>query len=91
MDVVSFYPDITLRLQKRAIGWARQYITITDDDKKLFTHCRGTFAFYEGRPCAKKVNPDFDVPMGSLDGAEICELTGLYLLKQLIQGDAGLT
>ena len=91
MDVVSFYPDITLRLQKRAIGWARQYITITDDDEKLFIHCRRTFAFYEGRPWAKKVNPDFDVPMGSLDGAEICELTGLYLLKQLIQGDAGLT
>ena len=35
MDVVSFYPNITLRLLKRAIGWARQYITITDDDEKL--------------------------------------------------------
>ena len=27
--------------------------------------------------------PLFDVTMGSNDGAEICELVGLYILKQL--------
>ena len=31
----------------------------------------------------KKDNPDFDVAMGSFDGAERCELIGLYLLDIL--------
>ena len=28
----------------------------------------------------KKDNPDFDVAMGSYDGAEVCEFVGLYIL-----------
>ena len=31
----------------------------------------------------KKDNPDFDVTMGSYDGAEVYELVGLYLLNLL--------
>ena len=31
----------------------------------------------------KGENPLFDVPMGSFDGAEICELVGLYMLDKL--------
>ena len=31
----------------------------------------------------KNVTSAFDVTMGSYDGAEICELVGLYLLSQL--------
>ena len=31
----------------------------------------------------KKNNPNFDVGMGSFDGAENCELVGLFLLSQL--------
>ena len=33
--------------------------------------------------CVKKDDPSFDVAMGAYDGAEICELVGLYLLSQL--------
>ena len=31
----------------------------------------------------KKGNSSFDVTMGSFDGAEICEIVGLYLLDKL--------
>ena len=31
----------------------------------------------------KKGNKAFDVTMGSWDGAEVCDLIGLYLLSQL--------
>ena len=31
----------------------------------------------------KGENPSFDVTMGSFDGAEVCELVGLYLLQKL--------
>ena len=31
----------------------------------------------------KKDNPSFDVTMGSYDGAEVCELVGLYILDRI--------
>ena len=31
----------------------------------------------------KKHNEDFDVTMGSFDGAEVCDLVGLYILSKL--------
>ena len=31
----------------------------------------------------KNGGPDFDVTMGSFDGAELCELVGLYILHIL--------
>ena len=47
-------------------------------------HARKSLLFDEGSTWIKKVPEDnFDVSMGSYDGAEICELVGLYLLNQL--------
>ena len=31
----------------------------------------------------KSGNPDFDVPMGCYDGAEVCELVGIFILNKL--------
>ena len=31
----------------------------------------------------KKQSPDFDVTMGSYDGAECCEIVGLFILSKL--------
>ena len=40
--------------------------------------------FHDGKEWVKKEgNPLFDVTMGSYDGAEVCELVGLYLLGKL--------
>ena len=35
----------------------------------------------------RKIRSDFDVKMGSFDGAETCELVGLFLLSQLTHLD----
>ena len=35
----------------------------------------------------RKIKSDFDVTMGSFDGAETCELVGLFLLYQLTHLD----
>ena len=36
----------------------------------------------------EKIGPvNFDVPMGSYDGAEVCELVGLYILHKLTSGE----
>ena len=90
-DVDTFYPSITLQLLKRAITWARQFCPISDLDEEIFMHCRRTFLFHDGKAWVKKENSDFDVPIGSFDGAEICEITGLYILNKLISSNIGMT
>ena len=41
------------------------------------------FLFSGDQPWAKKGNKNFDVTMGSWDGAEVCDIVGIYLLSQL--------
>ena len=53
------------------------------NDIDIILHSRKTFLFLDETPWIKKENPDFDVSMGSWDGAECCELVGLYLLNQI--------
>ena len=70
---------------RRAIEFAK---TITQIDEKyinIIFHARKSVLFYKGQMWIKKENEHFDVTMGSWDGAEICELVGLYILVQLIQ------
>ena len=38
----------------------------------------------EGNILEKISNPDFDVSMGSMDGAEIAELIGIYMISKLM-------
>ena len=43
-------------------------------------HSRKTHLFWEDRTWLKKeANEDFDILMGCYDGAEICELVGIYI------------
>ena len=53
------------------------------EDIKIILQTKKTLLFHNGNPWAKKGNKPFDVSMGSWDGAEVCELVGLYLLSQL--------
>ena len=42
-----------------------------------------SFLFHNNIPWVKISNKNFDVTMGSYDGAEICDLVGLFMLSQL--------
>ena len=44
-------------------------------------HSRRSLLFDKDSVWVKKNNPNFDVTIGSYDGAELCELTGLYILS----------
>ena len=50
-----------------------------------FWNCRKSILFGENKIWIKNNNSLFDVTMGSFDGAEICELVGLYLLHAITQ------
>ena len=75
---------------KNALEYARSVpgIVITKADENLIYQCRETYLFSNGSPWIKKEigKEKFDVPMGSYDGAEVCELVGLYILHKLTRG-----
>ena len=48
---------------------------------KVINHSRRSLLFDKDSVWVKKNNPNFDVTIGSYDGAELCELTGLYILS----------
>ena len=67
-----------------AIKFAKKYTVIDDGDSDIILHSCKTVLFYDNSVWIKKDNPDnFDIPMGSLHGAEACELVGLFLLDKL--------
>ena len=82
-DIVSFYPSISEKLLSDALKWAKNLTKITDTDIEVILHCRKTFLFYQDEIWVKKSNSEFDVAMGSFDSAEVCELTGLFVLHKL--------
>ena len=58
-------------------------MTNTDDSTiQIIKHARKSLLFDSiGVWVKNDDNPLFDVTMGSFDGAEVCELVGLYLLS----------
>ena len=61
----------------------KQHIGIAEKDLRLST--AGISLLSHKDKAWKKKEPEscFDFMMGSNDGAEICELTGIYILSQL--------
>ena len=81
LDIAEFYPTITESILDTAISFARQHTNISNENLRIIKHCRKSLLYKKQEPWKKK-NTDscFDVTMGSYDGAEICELVGIYLL-----------
>lgn len=82
-DVVDFYPSISTDLLCAALEFAHQYTTVTDEDKRIILHTKQSYLFKAGEPWGKSPANLFDITMGSYDGAESCELVGLYLLNTI--------
>ena len=82
-DIVEFYPSISEELLERAIKYAKSISAITEQQESIIWHSRKSLLFNEKSTWTKKDESLFDVTMGSFDGAEICELVGLYILHLL--------
>ena len=71
-------------LLKKALSFAKGFTNITPEEEDIIMHCRKTVLVGQGDTIwIKKDNPDFDVPMGSLDASEVSETVGLYLLHRM--------
>ena len=85
-DIIDFYPSITESLLLKAINHAKHYTEILDKEIDIIIHAKRTLVFNGGEPWKKKGNDSgCDVTMGSLDGAETCELVVCYILSLLQQ------
>ena len=81
-DICEFYPSISEDLLQKSLLFAKNHTLIEEEEVSLIMACRKSVLFNSGNVWTKK-NRDFDVTMGAQDGAEIAELTGIYLLKQV--------
>ena len=81
-DVCDFYPSISEELLTKALTYASRFTNITPQDRHIITHAKKSLLYHQNTPREKKnTNNSFDVTMGSYDGAETCELVGIYMLS----------
>ena len=86
MDIKEFYPSITKEILNKALNFAKNITSISDEEMRTIYHCRKSLLFFDNAPWKKKSTHEcFDVTMGSFDGAEICELVGLFILNELTE------
>ena len=90
MDICEFYPSITEELLDKALKFAstKTKEPISAETIHIIKHARKSLLFShstsnkEKTPWTKRQGL-FDVTMGAPDGAEVCELVGLFLLNEV--------
>ena len=64
------------------------FTPITEQHISIIKHARCSLLFNDGKPWVKRNNQSmFDVTMGSFDGAEVCELVGLFIFSSTFGKD----
>ena len=83
-DIVDFYPSISEDLLKKALNFGKKYSNITAQETRTLMHSKRSLLFNNEEAWVKKGDSkEFDITMGSFDGAETCELVGLFILNTL--------
>ena len=82
-DVEAMHPSISEELLLKSLQWAGSLVAIKEEELEVINATKKALLYSDGQPWTKKGEEDFDIPMGSFDGAEVCELVGLYLLHLL--------
>ena len=93
LDICEFYPSITEELLTKALNFAGSipaaHPLLTAENIEIIMHSRKSLLFTgdpnspdASTPWIKKEGL-FDVTMGAPDGAEICEIVGLFLLNDM--------
>ena len=82
-DIEQFYPSIKESVLLKALEFAKTHTKVLKKDIDVIRHSRRSLLFNQGEPWVKKEDEKFDVTMGAHDGAEVCELVGIYLQSLL--------
>ena len=87
-DIEEFYPSISKELILKSITYAKTLVNTSDEEINTIMHSRIMHSLLFNNTAIwikKNGDPDFDVTMGSFDGAELCELVGLYIVHILCE------
>ena len=83
LDVCSMYGSINEDLLKRSIEWSNTIEGgLSEDEIKAIYVSRESLLFKDKEQWVKTAG-NFDVTMGSKDGAEVCELVDLFLIHHI--------
>ena len=82
-DIKDSYPSIKESLLKQSLDFAEKYIKVSTEDKAIILHARKSLLFNKQQAWIKKESELLAVTMGAYDGAEVCELVGIFILYQL--------
>ena len=83
-DIESFYWPISTKLFDEVVSFAKVYYDFTYDELEMIMHSRKRTLFWQDSTWVKKgADEDFDIPVVCYDGAEICELAGIYIQNKL--------
>ena len=82
-DITDFYPSIKEKLLWEGIRFAKHYISITKKDIEAIFQARKSLLYYIDKRWVKKGERNFDISMDAYDGAEVCELIGIFMLSLL--------
>ena len=80
---MDFYHSISKALLTKSLNYAMSITTIAGEVIETVFHACKSLLFDRTSVSVKKDNSDFDVTIGSFDGAEVCEIVRLYLLNLL--------
>ena len=80
-DICEFYLSISEELLRNSLDYAKTHAKVDDEEVDIILACR--IVLFNNVKTWTEKNTNFDVIMGAQDGAEIAELTGIYLLKQV--------
>ena len=82
-DVCDYYPSITKEVLVNALNYAKKFVKISNQDMDIILQTKSGLLFNNKQAWNKKGSESFDVTMGSWDGAEVCDIVGMYLLSQI--------
>ena len=81
--IKDFYPSISEKLLTNALNFAKEITDISREDMQIMYHARKSLLFSNEKPWMKREGNFFDVAMGAYDGAEVCELVGIFMLNKI--------
>ena len=85
-NIKGFYRSIKETLLHEAIQFAKEHVPITRKDVEVIFQVKKSVLYNDGEFWMKKEGGSFDVIMGAYDGAEVCELIGIYILYLIGKG-----
>ena len=84
-DIREFYPNITESLIKKALVFVKNLgIEVPNEEIEIILKAKIQIATSLGTDWVK-INSEFDNSMGAKDSCELCELIGLFLLKEVTE------